>query len=69
MTYLMQPRRTVTVSITPEQDELLKAFLASGRYRSFSEIMRSALRLLERDEAETIAAIRNSGAKSRGSRG
>lgn len=54
----MSVRRTVTVSITPEQDALLCAFLASGRYRSISEVMRSALRLLERDEAATLTAIK-----------
>lgn len=53
----MSVRRTVTVSITPEQDTFLRAFLATGRYRSISEVLRSALRLLERDEASTLAAI------------
>ncbi|MCJ2061740.1 type II toxin-antitoxin system ParD family antitoxin [Methylobacterium sp. J-088] len=57
----MSVRRTVTVSIAPEQDALLRAFLASGRYRNISEVMRSALRLLERDEAVALSAIRNSG--------
>lgn len=47
----MKPRRTITVSITAEQDDLLRACLTSGRYRSVSEAMRAALRLLERDEA------------------
>ena len=55
----MPVRRTVTVSITPEQDALLEAVLRSGRYRSISEAMRAALRLLERDEAESLAAIRS----------
>lgn len=54
----MSVRRTVTVSITPEQDALLRAFLTSGRYRSVSEVLRSALRLSERDEAGTLAAAR-----------
>ncbi|WP_457105916.1 ribbon-helix-helix domain-containing protein [Methylobacterium sp. P5_C11] len=65
----MSVRRTVTVSITPEQDALLCAFLASGRYRSISEVMRSALRLLERDEASTLAAIRGSAPRDEVSRG
>ena len=56
----MAARRTVTVSITPEQDALLRAFLHSGRYRSVSEIMRAALRQLEREEAATLQIIRSS---------
>ena len=55
----MAARRTVTVSITPEQDALLQAFLHSGRYRSISEVMRAALRQLEREEATTLQIIRN----------
>ena len=55
----MSVRRTVTVSITPEQDALLRAFLASGRYRSVSEVLRSALRLLERDEVASLSGIEN----------
>lgn len=66
---LMSVRRTVTVSITPEQDALLRAFLASGRYRSISEVLRSALRLLERDEAATLAAIRSPAAHGEANRG
>ncbi|GJD72493.1 hypothetical protein ASG51_03345 [Methylobacterium sp. Leaf465] len=65
----MSVRRTVTVSITPEQDALLCAFLASGRYRSISEVMRSALRLLERDEAATLTAMRRPVAHDEASRG
>lgn len=57
----MSVRRTVTVSITPEQDMLLRTFLATGRYRSVSEVLRSALRLLERDEAAALSLIRDSG--------
>ncbi len=56
----MTARRTVTVSITPEQDALLRAFLHSGRYRSVSEVMRAALRQLEREEAATLTLIATS---------
>jgi antitoxin ParD1/3/4 len=56
----MSVRRTVTVSITQEQDALLRDFLATGRYRSISEVLRSALRLLERDEDAALSAIRKS---------
>lgn len=49
------------VSITPEQDAPLKAILRFGRYRSISETMRAASRLLERDEAAALADIRAPG--------
>lgn len=65
----MSVRRTVTVSITPEQDALLRGFLATGRYRSVSEVLRSALRLLERDEATALSAIKNSGLSREAIRG
>jgi antitoxin ParD1/3/4 len=65
----MSVRRTVTVSITQEQDALLRAFLASRRYRGISEVMRSALRLLERNEASTLAAIRSPAAHGEMNRG
>ncbi len=47
----MPVRRTLTVSITPEQDVLVRACLQSGRYASASEVVRAALRLLDRKEA------------------
>lgn len=50
----MNVRRTITVSITPEQDELIRACLQSGRFASTSEVVRAALRLLERDEASRM---------------
>ena len=65
----MSVRRTVTVSITPEQDALLRGFLATGRYRSVSEVLRSALRLLERDEAVALSAIRSSAVSGEAIRG
>lgn len=65
----MSVRRTVTVSITQQQDALLRDFLATGRYRSVSEVLRSALRLLERDEAAALSAIRNSALSHRTIRG
>ncbi len=65
----MSLRRTVTVSITPEQDMLLRAFLATGRYRSVSEILRSALRLLERDEAAALSTIKSSAVSHEALRG
>lgn len=47
----MPVRRTLAVSITPEQDTLVRTCLQSGRFASASEVVRAALRLLERDEA------------------
>ena len=49
----MAVRRTITVSITPEQEDLIQACLRSGRFASTSEVVRAALRLLDRDEAAT----------------
>lgn len=46
----MAARRTITVSITPEQEDLIRACLRSGRFASTSEVVRAALRLLDREE-------------------
>lgn len=46
----MAVRRTITVSITQEQDDHIRSCLNSGRFASTSEVVRAALRLLERDE-------------------
>ena len=49
---------TITVSLTPE----LKAFIAdrldTGRYANASEVVRAALRLVERDEPDLKAVRR-----------
>ena len=45
-------RTTVNVSITPELDAFLQARVKSGRYQTTSEVVREALRLLERHELE-----------------
>lgn len=42
--------RTITVSITREQDDLIRACLHSGCFASTSEVVRAALRLIERNE-------------------
>ena len=47
----MPTRRSITVSITPEQEALIRTCLQSGRFASTSEVVRAALRLLDRDEA------------------
>jgi len=43
---------TVNVSLTPELDAFLKSRVESGRYQTTSEVVREALRLLERQEQE-----------------
>lgn len=57
----MPVRRTLTISITQEQDDLVRSCLHSGRYASASEVVRAALRLLERDEAVTQTTIEKMG--------
>lgn len=47
--------RTTSVTIGPQLDEFVGKLIASGRYGSTSEAVRSALRLLERQEAQTQA--------------
>ncbi|KAL5684483.1 hypothetical protein EMGR_000520 [Emarellia grisea] len=54
----MAVRRTLTVFITAEQDELVRACLHSGHYASASEVVRAALRLLSREEAKDVGAVR-----------
>jgi antitoxin ParD1/3/4 len=46
----MPVRKTRNVSLTPELEAFIDNRVASGRYRSASEVVRAALRLLEEDE-------------------
>ena len=51
----------ISVSLTPELIGLIKAKVESGRYTSTSEVVREALRLLERadrQEAERVKVLR-----------
>lgn len=48
----MAHRTTVNVSLTPELDAFLQRRVKSGRYQTTSEVVREALRLLERQEKE-----------------
>jgi antitoxin ParD1/3/4 len=43
---------TVNVSLTPELDAFLQSRVKSGRYQTTSEVVREALRLLQREEQE-----------------
>lgn len=47
--------RTTSVTIGAQLDEFVSALVESGRYGSTSEVMRTALRLLERQESQTMA--------------
>jgi len=48
--FFMTMRKTMNVSLTPELERSVVERVASGRYRSASEVVRAALRLLEREE-------------------
>ena len=50
-------RTTVNISITPELDAFLQDRVNSGRYQTTSEVVREALRLLERQEQERDEAF------------
>jgi antitoxin ParD1/3/4 len=56
----------ISISLPPELVDLLRAKVASGRYRSPSEVVREALRLLERvdpQDAEEVEALRRAWAE------
>lgn len=46
----MATRKTMNVSLTPELELAVAERVASGRYRTTSEVVRAALRLLEKEE-------------------
>jgi antitoxin ParD1/3/4 len=48
----MSVRKTRNVSLTPELEAFIDGRVAAGRYRSASEVVRAALRLLE--DAEMV---------------
>jgi len=56
-------RTTVNISITPELDAFLRAKVESGRYQPTSEVVRAALRLLERQEQQRDEAFNQLKAK------
>src|SRR5580700_7631549 len=53
----MANRTTVNVSLTPELDAFLQSRVRSGRYQTTSEVVREALRLLQRQEMERDEAF------------
>ena len=48
----MATRTTVNISLTPKLGAFLRSRVRSGRYQTSSEVVREALRLLEREEKE-----------------
>ncbi len=46
----MPAKSAMTVSLTPELAEFIAGKVASGHYRSSSEVVRAALRLLEQQD-------------------
>jgi antitoxin ParD1/3/4 len=53
----MSARTTLNVSLTPDLGEFVTAKVASGRYRSASEVVREGLRLLEEQDRLREAAL------------
>ncbi len=50
----MPAKDALNVSLTPELAEFVEAQVRCGQYRSASEVVRAALRLLERDERDRL---------------
>jgi putative addiction module CopG family antidote len=50
--------KTRNVSLTPHLEAFISARVASGRYRSASELVGAALRLLEEEEDESVMGKR-----------
>lgn len=47
--------RTTSVTIGTQLDDFISELIATGRYGSTNEVVRSALRLLERQEKQMVA--------------
>jgi antitoxin ParD1/3/4 len=45
------------VNLTPELDSFVSELMANGRYQNASDVVRAALRALEREEREETAKI------------
>lgn len=48
---------TLNVSLTPHLEEFIHQTVSSGRFQSASELVRTALRLLEEREHERLARL------------
>jgi antitoxin ParD1/3/4 len=51
------PMPTRNVNLTEEMDQFVSSRIESGRYESASEVVRAALRTLEREELEHEAKV------------
>ena len=47
----------MNINLTPQLEEMVRAKVASGLYNSASEVMREALRLMEREDKLREAAL------------
>jgi antitoxin ParD1/3/4 len=61
----MAIRKTRNVSLTPELERSVDEMVASGQYRSASEVVRAGLRLLEREQ-RVERRLRSFAASTRG---
>lgn len=48
---------TMNINLTPQLEELVRAKVSSGLYNSASEVVREALRLMEREDQVRAAAL------------
>ncbi|MDX2159550.1 MAG: type II toxin-antitoxin system ParD family antitoxin [Hyphomicrobiaceae bacterium] len=51
----MTERTTLNVSLTAELGDFIQSEVDSGRYRTASEVVRAALRLLQQDIPRSVA--------------
>ena len=52
----MPPKASLNVSLTPELTAYVSGLVATGQYRSASEVVRAGLRLLQREDITLTAA-------------
>ena len=60
----MSDRPTMNVSLTPELVDYVGGRVRSGRYGSASEVVRAALRLLQREEPASDRPVRGAARKT-----